>query len=72
MPLNCSDTLSRLKGIETLPQGQSLQLRAELRSDTLSRLKGIETPQFEQVINRGFCSDTLSRLKGIETPVFQH
>ena len=35
------DTLSRLKGIETL--GRYSQVLCELSLDTLSRLKGIET-----------------------------
>ena len=39
----CSDTLSRLKGIETHIIGKYFQTNTKVGSDTLSRLKGIET-----------------------------
>ena len=63
-----SDTLSRLKGIETvfsITKGTSILLSG---SDTLSRLKGIETIGIVPTTGGTLsCSDTLSRLKGIET-----
>ena len=60
------DTLSRLKGIETL---NGVHLTTHLATlDTLSRLKGIET-FLELFTKLAVCVslDTLSRLKGIET-----
>ena len=61
-----SDTLSRLKGIETILDFDNFGL-AVCGSDTLSRLKGIETKNTGQVHPPAARSDTLSRLKGIET-----
>ena len=64
-----SDTLSRLKGIETQIVLHRLSHRS--RSDTLSRLKGIETSYILCDCHIGInSSDTLSRLKGIETWIF--
>ena len=60
------DTLSRLKGIETLNLYRPRRLGHQTL-DTLSRLKGIETVSIRQVIKRTTSLDTLSRLKGIET-----
>ena len=63
---SCSDTLSRLKGIETYLEGKEISI-PRFRSDTLSRLKGIETLCQRCLRCTIWCSDTLSRLKGIET-----
>ena len=65
---NCSDTLSRLKGIETFKMGPG-PVSGLKCSDTLSRLKGIETHSDgpRRMKLEVWCSDTLSRLKGIET-----
>ena len=62
------DTLSRLKGIETVKRTAPIVTTDPLTLDTLSRLKGIETQ--ESVFCLIFITnslDTLSRLKGIET-----
>ena len=49
---SCSDTLSRLKGIETFPFRLPKPFdRLSKRSDTLSRLKGIETPKSVSIWN---------------------
>ena len=62
------DTLSRLKGIETVSQLARHTTFSPWTLDTLSRLKGIETSRScffdERVL---YTLDTLSRLKGIET-----
>ena len=59
------DTLSRLKGIETLAMQLMFSLSNSL--DTLSRLKGIETRITYFFLLLFAPLDTLSRLKGIET-----
>ena len=59
------DTLSRLKGIETLLLEMPLPKNPTL--DTLSRLKGIETRTRDFSTSLDHSLDTLSRLKGIET-----
>ena len=63
------DTLSRLKGIETLvPMGCGV-VTLRLALDTLSRLKGIETLMLYSTDKTLPTLDTLSRLKGIETSI---
>ena len=59
------NTLSRLKGIETLEAAMPTVALSPL--NTLSRLKGIETfPHQSNTVTRDPLN-TLSRLKGIET-----
>ena len=62
------DTLSRLKGIETITAMSAIVSAKNKTLDTLSRLKGIET-HFNLSIEDWVWKtlDTLSRLKGIET-----
>ena len=61
------DTLSRLKGIETISVSALNIAVKSVALDTLSRLKGIETKSQSNHRHDYGSLDTLSRLNGIET-----